>query len=60
MKKIVFVIMLIATQSLWAQPAFLDTEDVAGGFTNPVSVTHAGDGSDRLFVTQQGGQIKVV
>jgi glucose/arabinose dehydrogenase len=43
-----------------AQPAFLGTEDVAGGFTSPVSVTHAGDGSNRLFVTQQGGQIKII
>lgn len=60
MKKILIVIMMITTHSLWAQPAFLDTEDIAGGFTSPVSVTHAGDGSDRLFVTQQGGQIKVV
>ncbi|WP_223788363.1 PQQ-dependent sugar dehydrogenase [Marinicella meishanensis] len=60
MKKYLFVVCLITTPVLWAQPAFLDTEDVAGGFTGPISVTHAGDGSDRLFVTQQGGQIKVV
>ena len=28
---------------------------VAGGFVLPVHVTHAGDGSDRIFVVEQGG-----
>ncbi len=31
-----------------------------GGFNKPVHVTHAGDGSGRLFVTEQGGRIKIV
>jgi len=43
-----------------AQPAFLGTENVANGFSSPVGITHAGDGSNRLFVVQQGGQIKVI
>ncbi|MGJ8662124.1 MAG: PQQ-dependent sugar dehydrogenase [Marinicella sp.] len=60
MKKITWLILLVFTSKVLAQPAFLGTEDVAGGFTSPISVTHAGDGSNRLFVTQQGGQIKVV
>lgn len=30
------------------------------GFTNPVQVTHAGDGSGRLFVVEQRGVIKVI
>ncbi|MGH2658387.1 MAG: PQQ-dependent sugar dehydrogenase [Actinomycetota bacterium] len=33
---------------------------VAGGFTSPVLVTHAGDGSGRLFVGERGGQTHVV
>jgi glucose/arabinose dehydrogenase len=33
---------------------------VVGGFNKPVHVTHAGDGSGRLFVTEQGGTIKIV
>ncbi len=57
---VAWVISMLFTGVAVAQPAFLGTEDVANGFTNPVSVTNAGDGSDRLFVTQQGGQIKVV
>jgi glucose/arabinose dehydrogenase len=35
-------------------------EVVASGFAAPVHVTHAGDGSGRLFVVEQGGRIQVV
>ena len=31
-----------------------------GGFSSPVGITHAGDGTGRLFVIQQGGQIRLV
>jgi hypothetical protein len=34
-------------------------ETVASGLTAPVSVTHAGDGSGRLFVVEQSGQIRI-
>jgi glucose/arabinose dehydrogenase len=33
---------------------------VAVGFTNPVALTNAGDGSGRLFVVEQGGVVRVV
>jgi glucose/arabinose dehydrogenase len=33
---------------------------IAEGFTAPVSVTHAGDGSGRLFVVDQAGTIRVI
>ena len=32
---------------------------VAGGFTQPTYITGAGDGSGRLFVTEQPGRIKI-
>jgi glucose/arabinose dehydrogenase len=32
----------------------------AGGFTNPVLVTNAGDSSGRLFVVEQGGRIRII
>ncbi len=33
---------------------------VAGGFVQPVHVTHAGDGSDRIFVVEQAGRIRIL
>jgi glucose/arabinose dehydrogenase len=38
----------------------LGLEHVASGFTNPLCVVNAGDGSGRLFVAEQGGKIRVV
>ena len=35
-------------------------EPVATGFTQPLFVTSAGDGSGRLFVLEQGGRIRIV
>jgi glucose/arabinose dehydrogenase len=32
----------------------------AGGFSHPVHITHAGDGSSRLFIVEQGGLIKII
>lgn len=34
--------------------------EVASGFSRPVQVTHAGDGSGRLFVVEQDGRIKII
>jgi len=33
---------------------------VAVGFVQPVHVAHAGDGSDRIFVVEQGGRIRIL
>lgn len=35
-------------------------EDVATGLIAPVSVTHANDGSGRLFIVEQSGQIRIL
>ena len=43
-----------------AQDAKVGLEPYADGFTQPVFVTHAGDGSNRLFVVEQRGQIRVI
>jgi glucose/arabinose dehydrogenase len=37
----------------------LTLEPVVSGLALPVAITHAGDGSGRLFITQQGGQIRI-
>ncbi len=54
-----------ATGAVGAGPVSLDQlqlglEPVARGFDAPVFVTHAGDGTDRLFVVEQPGRIRVV
>jgi glucose/arabinose dehydrogenase len=33
---------------------------VTGGFSSPLGVTNAGDGSGRLFVVEQGGRVRIV
>lgn len=35
-------------------------EVIPSGLSSPVQVTHAGDGSGRLFVVEQDGQIKII
>jgi glucose/arabinose dehydrogenase len=41
-------------------PPDLELVPVASGLANPVVVTHAGDGSGRLFIVEKAGQIRVV
>lgn len=35
-------------------------EETASGFLNPTHITHAGDGSGRMFVVEQGGVIRII
>ena len=35
-------------------------EIIASGFTRPVQVTNASDGSDRLFVVEQSGTVRII
>ena len=35
-------------------------QEVASGLEMPVQITHAGDGSGRLFVVEQGGRIRII
>ncbi len=34
--------------------------EIVGGFKAPVGMTHAGDGTGRLFVIEKGGKIKII
>ena len=38
----------------------IETEMVVGNLDSPVHITHAGDGSGRLFVVEQPGMIKIL
>src|SRR3990170_3122795 len=46
--------------SLAAAWPTLQLQPVAYGFQRPIYVTHANDGSGRLFVVQQDGQIRIL
>ena len=48
----------LCPQFLVAQPA-VSLLPVAGGLTRPVDIVNAGDNSERIFVVEQGGNIKV-
>ena len=37
-----------------------EPEDCVSGFNFPVHINHAGDGSNRLFVAEVGGRIRIV
>ena len=41
-------------------PTTVELSSVASGFASPLAVTNAGDGSDRLFVVERGGLVRVV
>ncbi len=40
--------------------AQLTTQEIARGIDRPVFLTHAGDGSDRLFIIEQEGAVRIV
>ncbi|HNJ96078.1 MAG TPA: PQQ-dependent sugar dehydrogenase, partial [Ferruginibacter sp.] len=48
--------------SIFAQPVpvLVYSPVVTSGLSSPVDVVNAGDGSNRLFVVQQGGQVRIV
>jgi glucose/arabinose dehydrogenase len=41
-------------------PGDLTPQVYVTGLSSPVGLTHAGDGRNRLFVVQQGGQVRVI
>ena len=55
----VILISMFLSANLRAAPPTLDLKLVANQLTNVTAITHAGDGSGRLFVTLQAGQIKI-
>ena len=63
--KLVYLV-LIALVVLPALPATaqppddLMIETVATGFTSPMAIRHAGDGSGRVFVVEQAGVIRII
>ena len=61
----VAAVTVIYLGSLWTAPASgqwprFGLTPYASGLTQPLCITHAGDGSGRLFVVEQPGRIRVV
>jgi hypothetical protein len=55
--------LLLLLIGMWSNPGMLaqiSLESFASGFTRPVDIAHAGDGSGRLFVVEQAGIIRIV
>ena len=46
--------------SAQTHPATLSFDEVYSGFSSPIAITHAGDGSNRLFVVERAGRIKII
>ncbi len=51
-------LLCIFTSSSFSQPV-LAFNRVIGGLNDPVDIVNAGDGSNRLFIVQQGGLIRI-
>lgn len=48
-----------------SSPVHTDIPDIsltltASGFSHPLGITHAGDGSGRMFIVEQGGLVKII
>lgn len=58
MNRVLCACLVAATGS--AASAQLTTQQVVNGIDRPVFITHAGDGSGRLFVIEQEGAIRII
>ena len=52
------IIFLLTSAGVWAAP-IIGVKPIVTGLANPVAITHAGDGSGRLFITRKGGKVIV-
>ena len=61
MKKISFVLScFLLNFNVFAQPSpTVTVSQVLSGLSQPMQVVHAGDGSNRIFIPQKGGDIRV-
>ncbi|HEY0679762.1 MAG TPA: PQQ-dependent sugar dehydrogenase [Chitinophagaceae bacterium] len=53
------LITFFSWQNAYAQPNLVYQPVITTGLSSPIDIVNAGDGSNRLFVVQQGGTIRV-
>lgn len=56
----VAVYLVFLTTTVFAAPDVIGLRPVVSSLNNPVYMTHAGDGSNRMFIVEQRGKIKVL
>lgn len=57
--QLLLVLSLLVNSNLFSQPPTIAFQSVITGLSAPIDIVNAGDGSNRLFIVQQGGTIKV-
>ena len=60
MPRVLVALIFAFCGAAFAAPPAVTLRPVASGLTLPVEIAHAGDGSGRLFVVEQGGAIKII
>src|SRR5437773_9870481 len=60
MIRVLIALLFVFCGGAFAAPPAVTLRLVASGLTLPVEIAHAGDGSGRLFVVEQGGAIKII
>jgi glucose/arabinose dehydrogenase len=53
------IFLFAITHFAHAQPVIGFTNFITSGLSSPVDITNAGDGTNRLFIAEQGGTIKI-
>jgi uncharacterized protein (TIGR03437 family) len=57
---LMFPLLVTWAPASWSQTPRVRTEVFARGFSQPVALTHAGDGTKRMFVVEQRGLIRIL
>ena len=60
MRVVLAILMSMCTPVFAQNFDLLSLEEFATGLSQPVGIMHAGDGSERVFLLEQSGRIKVV
>ena len=57
--QLLLILSLLVNLKVYSQPPSIGFQSVVTGLSAPIDIVNASDGSNRLFIVQQGGIIKV-